>query len=407
MTETLAISPDLGAHYCYLIVLLFGLVGACLRVSRLFDNQPGAWGTVSIWLLILAYTLVPLLLFWFLDRAGAIHDTSMFAAILVGLSYQQIISGKMAGLRVSGEISKLWQPFESWANWVANRIRDRVVVHTKRFTDYLIHRIQDDDQKLAALKNLALLRSSNPQRVQAEFDSVNTADAVSLWGANGVREMQIRNLYQAMRAVPDADQLMLKAGVIDRKEYYWYAKEWRSKLRAVLVTLVLAVGATIGAVRVFSPDNWASYYFWRLQKADTSVADRFRCKEAYSELLRASPTAEFARIQHAIRYEALPLETADRLLAIAIENRDVVKDGIQPWLIQSLETDNPDARSRVHDALLYLANDRKVCVPAALLAWKPGKTDSATQIDQRMKEWRDVWAAGSSARACAPASPPV
>jgi hypothetical protein len=167
-----------------------------------------------------------------------------------------------------------------------------------------------------------------------------------------------------------------------------------------LVTLVLGAGATFGAVRLFSPDNWASYYFWRLQKPDTTVADRFRCKEAYAELLRASPTAEFGRVQRAIRYEALPIETTDRLLAIAIENRSVAKDGIQSGLIDSLQTGNPDARSRVHDALLYLADDRKICVPAGLRSWKPGKTDSATQVDQRMKEWRDAWAAGPSARAC-------
>ena len=153
MTESLAVSPDLSAYYCYLLVLFFGLVTAYARVSRLFENFPGAWGTASIWPLLLAYTLIPVLLFWVLDRTNAIHDTSVFAAVLIGLGYRQVITGK-TGLKIPGNISSVWQPFETWANWVAERITMRVQLHTERFTDYFIARVKKDPNKLADRKSV-------------------------------------------------------------------------------------------------------------------------------------------------------------------------------------------------------------------------------------------------------------
>jgi len=54
---------------------------------------------------VFAYTLIPLALFWLLDRTNAIHDTSLFAAILIGVGYQQILSGSFATLKAPGDVS--------------------------------------------------------------------------------------------------------------------------------------------------------------------------------------------------------------------------------------------------------------------------------------------------------------
>lgn len=390
MSESLTNSPDWPAYYCYLLVLTFGLIVAYSRVSLLFAGLPGAWGTVNIWLLLLAYTAVPLALFWFLDWTNAIHDTSLFAAILIAAGYRQILSGRMTGIQLPGATSKVWQPFEAWANWLGDRIRDRVQLNTARYTDQVIRSVKADPQKLNDLKSLALLRSANPQQVQADFDALRTTETIALWGDEGVLDKQIRSLYQSLRAVADSDLLMRKAKIIDWRQYYWYAKEWRSKARAWLVVAAALVALGVAGWRLSSPNNWARYYYWRLEKPNTTPADLFRSKQEYAKLLEAAPEGEFARIGRSLRYEGLSLETADRLLAILLENRSRSKSGIQYLLIDSLRADNPDIRTRVQNTLTYLANERAICVTASLANWKPSKNDGATQIDQRMKDWQAV-----------------
>ena len=101
-----------------------------------------------------------------------------------------------------------------------------------------------------------------------------------------------------------------------------------------------------------------------------------------------------------LRYEVLTPDTADRLLTIALENRDASTSGIQIWLIDSLRTDNPDMRARVETTLLYVADEKSLCVSQALRNWKPSKSDSATLIDQQLKEWQAEWAKGPSQGPC-------
>ena len=403
----MAISPYLSSYYCYLVVLFFGLIAVYSLVSGLFEDYPGALGTVNFWLLLLAYTFIPVLLFWFLDRTNAIHDTSIFAAILIALGYRQVLGGDVAGIRVSGEIGKVWQPFEAWANWVSDRIRARVQLNTERFTDEVIKWVRQDAKKLESLKKLALLRSANPQKLQADFDALDTVDTRALWGVEGVSEKQIRYLYQALRSIPDGVRLMEKSGIISFLQYHWYAREWKSKSRALLLAVVVVVVVACFGSQFLTSGNWAHYYLWRLQKANTTASDQFRSKEEYTKLLKASPEAEFARIERLLRYQALPLDVADRLLAIAVENRGSTKSGIQNWLIGALLSDNPDVRARLQSALLYLADDKNVCVGESLRNWKPSKNDSSTQIDQRIKDWQAFWSKGSSTGACPEAPKPL
>ena len=121
----LSASPDFDAFYCYLIVFLLGLITAIMQINKRLLNYPGKWVTWHTWTLLGAYTLLPVALFWFLDRVNAIHDTSLFAAILIGAGYQQVLSGNLASIR-AGEVSKIWQPFTAWSDYIADRIRDRI-----------------------------------------------------------------------------------------------------------------------------------------------------------------------------------------------------------------------------------------------------------------------------------------
>jgi hypothetical protein len=62
-------------------------------------------------------------LFWLLDRTGALVDTSLFAAVLVAVGYERILSGDDQTLRAPGEVSQFWTPFLAMADNVAKRVR--------------------------------------------------------------------------------------------------------------------------------------------------------------------------------------------------------------------------------------------------------------------------------------------
>jgi hypothetical protein len=193
---------------------------------------------------------------------------------------------------------------------------------------------------------------------------------------------------------------MRKANIITWRQYFWYAKEWRSKSKAWLVVAVAAVALLWMGPFMFSQENYARYYLWRLEKGNATAVDRARAIEAYSRLLTASPNSEFQRIGRSLRYEALPVETAERLIGILIENRAASSSGIQSFLIPALRAANPDTRARVQAALADIAMQQNICLPAALSKWKPSRSDSATQIDEHMKEWQTAWNKGPNATAC-------
>ena len=91
----LSFSPDIDASLCYLVVLFFGLLSGWREVIA----QPNVrdtfviWGRPVTWLLFFIMAVSPALMFWMLDRVGALHDTSLIAAAIVGIAYTQIVQG--------------------------------------------------------------------------------------------------------------------------------------------------------------------------------------------------------------------------------------------------------------------------------------------------------------------------
>src|SRR4051812_39947200 len=110
----LTVSPDVDALICYAITLIAGVIVAFVRVANLFGGSRIVWVFIQTWLLVLAYALVPPVLFWLLDRAGAINDTSLFAAVLIGFGYQQVITGSDGAIKTPSTLGTLWSPFLAW-----------------------------------------------------------------------------------------------------------------------------------------------------------------------------------------------------------------------------------------------------------------------------------------------------
>jgi hypothetical protein len=138
---------DWNPLVCYAIVLFAGSLSAFWELSDRFKPYPGAWFVAGTWLIMLTFTAIPVLLFFVLDKTGAIHDSSLFAALLIGFGYQQILSGQISSAKTPAEISALWQPFVKWVQWMSTRISERVTRTRTRFAEMLIDDVVEDADK--------------------------------------------------------------------------------------------------------------------------------------------------------------------------------------------------------------------------------------------------------------------
>jgi hypothetical protein len=388
----LSVSPDLEAFYCYGLVLLIGLLVAWSQVSKRLGRLPGQWIMVNTWLLFFAYTFVPVLLFWFLDRTNAVHDTSLFAAILVGFGYRQILSGSVGSIRVSGDVSKFWQPFGAWADSISDRIRERIKLNNSQFDERLLATITTDDTKFATLKAITMTHTADPSALDQSLQAIERNKPVL--GDAGVRAKQASFLYQNLQqsSPQQFEYLLNKNDVISKKWYLWYAQEWRSKTTAIVVAVAL-LACVLGAVwRLGTPLNYARYYVWRLHKDNASDYDRFRSRTKLLGYVATTPSI-YSQLTHLLKVPNLPVKTADNILGLLVETRQSAaknKVDLQSLLVDALRTENPDIRMRIHKVLLYLARERGATVPAELENWQSDPKQSAVDIDKITEQWSRV-----------------
>jgi hypothetical protein len=390
----LSASPDFDAFYCYLIVFLLGLITAIMQINKRLLNYPGKWVTWHTWTLLGAYTLLPVALFWFLDRVNAIHDTSLFAAILVGAGYQQVLSGNLASIR-AGEVSKIWQPFTAWSDYIADRIRDRIITNSERFDEELRSAVLSDAEKQEDLRFLAMTHAKDPAALEKQLDDLISQQAVL--GEKGVQLKSIGILYDSLKisSPRSFEYLLHKKKVTSEFVYYWYTKQWRSKAAALLAASAVLVLLLLGARFLKSPSTMGHFYAWRLKKENATDLDRDRARRSLLVYSRLDPVPAIELIS-TLRYTAITPKIADNIFETVLENRSASPQSEKPLvnaLIECLRTDNAGIRSRINDTLLYLAKDKGLSVPDDLKNWKPNQKETINDLDTQVEKWKRVdWA---------------
>jgi hypothetical protein len=388
----LGVSPDLDAFYCYAVVFVLGLLTAGNQVSTRLGSFRGRWIMVNTWLLFFAYSFVPVMLFWALDRTNAVHDTSLFAAILVGFGYQQILSGSIASIQPAGDISKIWQPFAVWADSIADRIGNRIIVNDSRFDEKLLQAVRENEAKFQRLRDQTFAHATDLPALETLLAAVDNHQPALDADVATARKSAILygNLKQS--SPQTFDLLLFRNQITSLFFYLWYAKEFRSKTTAFVVALLLAVFVAWGIRRVDTPENLGHYYVWRLQRNNTTDFDRFRAKRELLRRLRI-PSAPYDRVAALMRTPNLPVKTADDVLGLLIEAHSAAaSQGVDllGLLFDSLRTENADIRRRIQDTLLYLSEERGLTIPKDLQDWKPDAKDSAADVDQMIKKWQQV-----------------
>ena len=185
------VSPDIPAYWCYLVVIIVGVAVARSNVNRILSDQRGYWAYFNTWLLFAAYAALPVLLFWFLDYTTAIKDTSLFAALVVAVGYQQMFSGGVQGIVMPGQTPALWQPFEKWTQAIATRIAISSKRSRDMFDDQVNSYIVSDPGRINGLRAVGLEYSKDAGQLQMQLKDIT--DQVPPGGMDPVDFENIRD----------------------------------------------------------------------------------------------------------------------------------------------------------------------------------------------------------------------
>lgn len=391
------ISPDIEAYWCYLLVALVGATTA-LRQMQPLRKFPGVWLVWHSWLLLSAYLLIPLLLFWFLDRSGAINDTSLFAAVIVGVGYDRILAGS-SPLKAGETISWLWSPFLAYAERVPLIIGDQDRKRSKRFANKIVSDISASPERVEALDKA--VRSNTADLDYLEETLAELEKNKSRYGLEWFQEQKVRALYEDIQEDDEIDYILVSKGIVGRWFLFVRSPRSRSRILAVFIALLMFAAVGSGVRYIFDPKFEQAYYLWRIQKTGATVDDKDRTRERLPALIISgleskdhADTQVAEGLSSLLRGSATSARRADEILQlflIAAGNQVVENSTMAQLLLPSLRTPNIDVRSRVHDTLVFLAESDKRDLPAQLQSWQPAKGDSLTQVERYIRAWMFVW----------------
>lgn len=401
----LSFSPDWHAWICYLIVLFFGVLTGWREVLESLADTSGIWRQPAAWVLMFILAIGPVLLFWLLDRVGALHDTSVIAAAIVGVSYSQILKGDDSQYKAPASTSPIWNFLAWWRGRIADAVKKRVAGNTFAFDKIVCERFADPNN-LPQATALSLKLTGDPVAFQGEL----TAERARLAAVNPPLDPKVidykiaRLVYREILAVPDNRMLMVADQLIEQSLVDKYFSNRRGSwvagaaLAAILVVAV-AVAASDGA-------RWVErlYLVHRLTKPTGTVADLDRVATRLTNLVFIEKVAKDNSVAamafwldpmaDALRDSSLPMTRVDAVLQILLAARNL--DGtnhaiLAQFLIPTLLNGNVDARRRVQLALVYLSEGREPALPKDLKEWNPTESDSITDIARRIDGWRRYW----------------
>jgi hypothetical protein len=399
-------SPDKPAYVCYAIVILVGLWVAHAKVSKLMASSQGRWGFFETWLVFAAYAIVPVLLFWLLDFTNALHDTSLFAALLVALGYRQILAGETKGVALPGQFAALWSPFETWANEVRDRIGTKSKIRSDRVYDTLQDILAKDSVREANLRALAYLLAEDGPRLSQDLAALHAQAKPPDIAQDAFDRIQTRRAVgrclQSIRRVNPEDYgyVLYRAKLVSFLQYWFLlgnaeAHVWQVYGLAFTFLLLFAFGAVF-----LQPPNMLKYNLWRFQKVNATERDHFRTQQFLAARIndatieKKKPFDIIEPLVRLLRYRDIDRKVAENIISLVLEfRRPGLTEQAVPVLIEALRTENPDVRLRVHQALKDLRSltydlsteDKE------LASWVPSKNESAGEVEKRIKKYYAWW----------------
>jgi hypothetical protein len=397
------------------LIAIAGVVVAIDSINALLRTAEDRWAFTGTWGLFFAHTMLPILLFWFLDYTGAIRDTALFAALVVGFGYRQIFAGGVQGITMAGQTAALWKPFEAWVDRVSKGIASRNQLYKDQFAEKVKAATASAPPLFQRFEAIVFANTDN---VAGLTTAVTAAAGTGHPGADVRRRVDV--LWTDLRRNrPDLyGWILMRNRVVGPVRYWLWLDKGRAKLMSLAaIVLVLAsvaglfwwiAGASSGVDRTYS---WRlRYHTWRFLKANTTERDRWRSREYLARELcgwgsdKGSPPPDaprrafvasvaLPRFLQELRYHDIPNAKAAQILDLLVScHSPALNATYVPELIESLRAQNDVVRLETRKALVALNVDYPtVKIKDDLSKWEPKKNDTPADIDQRVREWRTWW----------------
>jgi hypothetical protein len=389
----LSVSPDWDARWCYLLVLLCGLISARSQLYKRFVEAKisGVWLVPNTWFIFGIYLVFPLALFWLMDRMSALNDTSLFAALLVGLAYPAILAGGIGGLKAPSGVEGALKPLQAFTDSVITSVTKITARNNKKFEDFVVSRMRTTP---AIFDDVLATAKSSPIDVPALEKQLTELDQVGIADTSVLLEKKARIIYLYLSGAPDFVETLTGNKEL-MKGRRWYSPIFRTKIVVGVMIFLFVVLLGLGIYIVTRPSLAVTYYGWRISKMNNSERDRFRARENLRQFLRDPKLGEqtYQYLARAVRLPGLPVERVDMILQLLLQARDRQDHPklICAELIDDLRVDSVDARSRVHQTLLFLASKRDPQFKQnqkELDGWNPSKGDAVASLEEWIGRWR-------------------
>jgi hypothetical protein len=396
-----------------LVVLLVGVVIARGAVNKLLDSSYGRWSFRQTWVLFYTQSLIPVVLFWFLDYTNVIHDTSLFAALAVAVGYQQIFAGGIKDITLPGQTSRLWQPFEAWRNSVINIIAIRARQRLDKFDQRVAAYCAEDAAKVAALSKAAVQYASDPVDLAAKTAAADVSTPEKTLSL-------VRLLIRELRSVDLARYggILNRAKLVPRPWYLICMTPGRKAAGGALIGTLAMIFILFLLLGVAPLDNESlflnQYQRWRLTKENASPRDRFRTNEYFLGALSKhkddpqpkedskpkdnstpededpDPSLTIGGSIKELRYSGISPDVVKEFINLAAHSkRKWVVSYWLPQFAEGLQNPNLDTRARLHTAMLALVKDAvpEVQVPPLILDWKTSSDAQLGDLDLLSRAW--------------------
>jgi hypothetical protein len=389
----LEFSPDWDSRYCYLAVLICAFLSARVqlggRLAILQQKAIYAWGLLSTWIVFSVYLIFPLALFWLLDRTGALSDTSVFAALLVGLAYPAILSGG-TNIKTTEGLAGVFAWLNKSMDDVITRTTSMVALKSQLFQRAVVDQLEKDGNALAKVRELALQYAD--MRAQAKADIEAKKD-----DPRGQAELVYDLATGSALGLKPITDALPELGIRARSPYA-EAKRWRIRYFCGVTALCAAC-----IVYMFSPGGRLQFVTWRLTKAGISEMDLHRTREALTRLLGTNDAVADKvrpRLIAALQQPGLESKRADEILQLLIAHRGDRKTAgfvkLAMSITDAVRVDSVDVRARVNHALVLLADEANAGKKAdekldELRKWEPLAKESLIDLEQKWRAWHEWW----------------
>ena len=402
--EDLGFSPDIDAYLCYLILMVASGISAAVNINQMMGAiaRRGIWTIWRTWFLLGLYILIPVALFWLLDRTSAISDTSLLSAILVGFSYDQIMRNQITSISVATKVSTLLKPLQTWAEEAAKGVRLSLKSKDALAKEKLFAALENDKEKFDVFRKLVFSKTYKKVELEEKLDEIESSPPIGSFEESSppedfdlYRYAKIQVLYDELRiSKPETFSYHLKEAEIITKVAYGREKH-RGKIVIFNVIVVLLVVGWGGGY-FLSNNEWVSntYYRWRLSKANTTAVDQHRALAYFCMWIDTPSTSQKAldNLHHALSSPQIALVSIERIIFLVRTKRDTLTQQQEvDFLLRALSIERPEVRSRVHETMEFLAKEWGAPVDSLLHDALPDASASLLKVEEFITKWDKFW----------------